>query len=137
MTEEPTPDDAEGAGPRTDDGRWPRRVYGVGHEPDPRFSLANERTFLAWIRTTLALLAAAAAMDALDLPLPDLLQRGLAVLLALVGLWTGIQSWLGWARTERAMRTGDPLPSHVAALPLVVTIVVVAGGLALASILRG
>jgi putative membrane protein len=28
-----------------------------GTEPDYRFTLANERTFLAWIRTALALLA--------------------------------------------------------------------------------
>ena len=45
--------------------RWPRSVYGTGSEPDPRFSLANERTFLAWVRTSLALLAVAAAVDAL------------------------------------------------------------------------
>lgn len=31
----------------------------VGEEPDPRFTLANERTFLAWTRTALALLASA------------------------------------------------------------------------------
>jgi putative membrane protein len=30
-------------------------VYGVGTEPDPRFSLANERTYLAWVRTERAL----------------------------------------------------------------------------------
>ncbi|MEO7753514.1 MAG: DUF202 domain-containing protein [Terracoccus sp.] len=137
MDDDVRPEQAGMGRPRAADDRWPRRVYGVGEEPDPRFSLANERTFLAWIRTTLALLAAAAAMDALDLPLPDLLQRGLAVLLALVALWTGVQAWLGWARTERAMRTGDPLPSHVATLPLVVTVVIVAAGLGLASILRG
>ena len=41
------------------DKRWPGSVYDHGEEPDPRFSLANERTFLAWVRTTLALLAAA------------------------------------------------------------------------------
>ena len=34
--------------------RFPKAVYGVGAEPDPRFTLANERTFLAWIRTALA-----------------------------------------------------------------------------------
>jgi hypothetical protein len=33
------------------DSRFPRRVYQLGSEPDPRFTLANERTFLAWIRT--------------------------------------------------------------------------------------
>ena len=49
--------------------RWPSSVYAHGSEPDPRFSLANERTFLAWIRTALALVAGAAAIDALPLPL--------------------------------------------------------------------
>ena len=44
--------------------RRPGWVYGRGHEPDVRFSLANERTFLAWIRTALALLAAGVALDA-------------------------------------------------------------------------
>ena len=34
-----------------------RRVFPAGREPDPRFTLANERTFLAWIRTALGLLA--------------------------------------------------------------------------------
>ena len=36
------------------DDRWPRSVYHRGTEPDPRFSLANERTFLAWVRTAVA-----------------------------------------------------------------------------------
>jgi putative membrane protein len=31
---------------REDDRRWPRSVYGVGVEPDPRFSFANERVLL-------------------------------------------------------------------------------------------
>ena len=34
--------------------RFPRHVFEAGAEPDPRFTLANERTFLAWIRTALA-----------------------------------------------------------------------------------
>ena len=38
--------------------RRPQWVYGEGEEPDPRFTLANERTFLAWVRTALAMLAA-------------------------------------------------------------------------------
>lgn len=44
--------------------RFPASVYRVGDEPDPRFSLANERTFLAWIRTSLGLTAGAVAMEA-------------------------------------------------------------------------
>jgi len=34
----------------------------VGEEPDPRFTLADERAFLAWMRTSLALLAAGRAI---------------------------------------------------------------------------
>ena len=45
--------------------RWPGWVYGVGDEPDPRFSLANERTFLAWVRTSLGLVAGAVVLDLL------------------------------------------------------------------------
>ena len=33
-----------------------------GHEPDYRFTLANERTFLAWIRTSLGLMAVGLAV---------------------------------------------------------------------------
>ena len=49
--------------------RFPRSVYARGSEPDPRFSLANERTFLAWVRTSLALLAAGVALEALQVPI--------------------------------------------------------------------
>ena len=49
--------------------RRPGWVYDEGAEPDARYSLANERTFLAWIRTALAVLAAGVALDALDLSL--------------------------------------------------------------------
>ena len=46
-------------------GRWPGSVYREGVEPDPRFTFANERTFLAWLRTSLALVVAGVAVDVL------------------------------------------------------------------------
>lgn len=36
---------------------WNPKWRREGRDPDYRFSLANERTFLAWIRTALALLS--------------------------------------------------------------------------------
>ena len=48
--------------------RQPRWVYDAGDEPDPRFTLANERTFLAWVRTSLAMLAGGVALHALSVP---------------------------------------------------------------------
>lgn len=92
--------------------RWPRSVYGEGTEPDPRFSLANERTFLAWIRTSLALLAVAAAVDALPLRIGPLAQELLSALLALTGLLAAVHAWRTWARTETAMRLGQELPGN-------------------------
>ena len=41
---------------------WQHRLLAGGDEPDPRFTLANERTFLAWVRTALALLAGMVAL---------------------------------------------------------------------------
>ena len=119
--------DAENADAgRAGSSRFPRSVYGVGTEPDPRFSLANERTFLAWIRTTLALLAGAAAVDALDLPMSDRAQQTIALALALAGLLSAVQSWRGWAATERAMRLDAPMPRNRATLLLGALLVVVA-----------
>ncbi|MFN2347360.1 MAG: YidH family protein [Dermatophilaceae bacterium] len=114
--------------------RFPGHVYGVGSEPDPRFSLANERTFLAWIRTTLALLAGAAAVDALDLPMSDRAQQTIALALALAGLLSAVQAWRGWAATERAMRLDAPMPRNRTLMPLVALLVIVAVAFIVASV---
>lgn len=100
--------------PTTADRRRPRRVYGVGTDPDARFSLANERTFLAWIRTSIALLAAGVALEALELPVHVVLRWCAAILLVLLGVLAAAWAWVAWARVERAIRTGDPLPPPVA-----------------------
>jgi putative membrane protein len=117
--------------------RWPGSVYEHGTEPDPRFSLANERTFLAWIRTGLALLAGAAALDALDLPLPDSLQAILAALLGLAAVLVVLAAFRGWARTERAMREEAPLPGNPAMLVALLAVVLVAVVIGVESLLRG
>ncbi len=116
--------------------RWPARVYAEGTEPDPRLSLANERTFLAWIRTTLALLVAAAALDVVRLPVPLGLQQAAAAGLALCGAVTAVQAWRGWARTESAMRRGNALPGSPMAIPLVVVLVMLAALLVAATLLQ-
>lgn len=107
--------------------RWPGSVYGVGEEPDPRFSLANERTFLAWIRTALALLAGAVAVHALTVQhLAPVTRSGLSLLLAVLSLAAAVQAWRGWSRGERAMRTGEPLPDNRFGVIVVAALVVAA-----------
>ncbi|MCI0688239.1 MAG: DUF202 domain-containing protein [Sporichthyaceae bacterium] len=79
-------------------------------EPDYRFTLANERTFLAWIRTSLALLAAGVAVAQL---LPDLGPRPYRLLLglALIGLalLAAGTSYVRWREADSAIRRGRPL----------------------------
>ena len=110
--------------------RIPPWVYDHGTEPDPRFSLANERTFLAWIRTALAVFAAGVALEALDLPIQAAWRSAAAVMFVVLGLLAAAQAWLGWARTERALRIGRTLPG-----PSLSTIVT--GGVIIAMILVG
>lgn len=85
----------------------------VGTDPDYRFSLANERTFLAWIRTSLALLAGGIAVVQLapDLgPRPVRLVIGV-VLIVISGVIAGAAHHR-WVEAERAMRTGSSLPPN-------------------------
>jgi inner membrane protein YidH len=81
----------------------------VGDEPDPRFSFANERTFLAWARTGLALIGGGlVAAQVLHFGLGG---AHLLVAIPAIGLGglIGIASYLRWEASERAMRLGRPL----------------------------
>lgn len=88
-------------------------MYRVGSEPDPRFTLANERTFLAWIRTALALMAAGVGVEALNAAAPTHhpLRTVLALLLLIAGVVCSVAAFGRWMRMERALRTGSPLPA--------------------------
>jgi inner membrane protein YidH len=87
------------------------RWHEQGEEPDYRFTLANERTFLAWLRTALALVAGAVALTQLVPPFPvPGLRTGLAALLALTGTLLAAFAYRRWAQVQRAMRNRRPLP---------------------------
>lgn len=83
----------------------------IGKEPDVRFSYANERTFLAWNRTSLALIATGLAVVSLlpkfNFPVG---RRIIGVPLIGLGAVLAIMSYRRWAANERAMRLGQPLP---------------------------
>ncbi|MFP5367928.1 MAG: YidH family protein [Actinomycetes bacterium] len=112
-------------------GKAAQRFLPGGIEPDPRFTLANERTFLAWIRTSLALLAGGVAVEAFTSSLfLEPLRTGLASLLLLLGMLLSAGSAVRWLRVERSMRNKAPLP-----LPLIAPLLAGAGALAAAVVL--
>lgn len=96
--------------------RRPRWVYEVGDDPDPRFSLANERTFLAWVRTALAIAAGAVAMHSFGVPETGWLRVAFLLLLIVLALTCTVLAWIRWAQVERAMRHRQPLPSAIGAI---------------------
>jgi len=119
------------------DGRRPRWVYGVGDDPDPRFSLSNERTALAWVRTALALIAGGVALTSLAslANLPRMLDV-IATFACLSGGLLAVRAAFGWARVERSLRVGKHLPAPHALGVLAVVVAVLAILLAAYSIAR-
>lgn len=114
--------------------RFPRSVYSRGSEPDARFSLANERTFLAWISVGLALISVGVGLQSLATNVQPALRLAAAVILVLAGTACPIQAWVGWARVETALRERRPLPSS-GMVPLLPAVLGIAGVLIVAGLL--
>ncbi len=84
-----------------------------GEEPDPRFTFANERTFLAWHRTALAFIGGGLAVTQL-LPPFDVTggRRILGLPLIVLGGLIAFTSYGRWEANQRALRLGQSLPTH-------------------------
>ncbi|MEC3973666.1 YidH family protein [Amycolatopsis sp. H20-H5] len=80
-----------------------------GAEPDYRFTLANERTVLAWLRTALGLLAGGVAVHQLA-PLSGNAGTVLAGLCVVLAATLAATAYPRWRRVQMAMRAGEPLP---------------------------
>lgn len=111
---------------------------GVGSTPDYRFSLANERTFLAWIRTGLALVGGGLAVAAFVPPLRwPYVRETVAIVLMAFGAIIALRAVDHWARSERAMRLGEPLPRSAFPALLSIAVAVGATGLVVVLVLNG
>jgi putative membrane protein len=84
-------------------------------EPDPRFTLANERTFLAWSRTALALVAAGLGIVQLLPPFKGVPvgRHVLGVPLIVLGAVLAVAAYWEMTRNESALRRGSPLPKSI------------------------
>src|SRR4051812_46616875 len=94
--------------------------------------MSNERTFLAWIRTSLGFLAAALAVRALQVQLHAHWRTAVTLVFVAVSLLAAVSAWLRWASTERALRERAPLPGSMlfGVLAAAVTVSIVAVALA-------
>ncbi|MDT0466294.1 YidH family protein [Streptomyces gibsoniae] len=106
----------------------PQEIRQEGRTPDYRFSLANERTFLAWLRTALALIGGGFAVDQFLPGLRWAWRAGLALGLLAAGVLCALRAINHWVRCERAMRRGEDLPASrfPALLSIAVAVVAVA-----------
>jgi putative membrane protein len=108
----------------------PREVRETGDTPDYRFSLANERTFLAWLRTALALVAGGLAVaQFINTPAAPHLGTIIAVVLLILGGVGALRAVDHWIRCEKAMRIGEDLPAS--RFPAILAIVVAIGAIGL------
>lgn len=97
--------------------------------PDYRFTLANERTYLAYVRTALALVAAGLAVaQFIRQPQIKTLSLGLSVVLTVLGLVVALLGFVRWRAAESAVHRDEPLPRL--RIPMLVTVGLVVAGLA-------
>jgi putative membrane protein len=106
-------------------------------EPDARFTFANERTFLAWHRTALALVVAGLAIAQFLPPFPGIPigRHLLAVPLILLGGVLSVASYLEWGRHQRALRRGEPMGTSMLPRILAIAITILAVAAAALSLL--
>ncbi len=111
------------------------KISRVGEAPDYRFSLANERTFLAWIRTALGFLAAGVGLDQLapDFATP-LVREAIALLLCVFAGGLAVWGYLRWLRNEKAMRLRMDLP-YTPALLVISGVMVLAAVIVIAMVM--
>ncbi|MGV0796304.1 DUF202 domain-containing protein [Mycolicibacterium elephantis] len=86
-------------------------MRGDEKEPDYRFTLANERTFLAWIRTALALIAGGIAVVQFvpSFGIPGV-RHGLSLALTAAGGLLAALAVRRWYQVQNAMRRDEDLP---------------------------
>lgn len=98
-----------------------------GEEPDYRYTLANERTLLAWVRTALGLLAGGVAVHQL-VPAFGVgwARTAIAVACVVLAVFVLARGLARWRAVDAAMRAGAPLPRNTSVTVLVTVTVLIA-----------
>jgi len=118
-----------------DDDLTGNRPAAGGIDVDPRVTFANERTFLAWIRTALALIAGGVAVGAAFSAHNQSVHAAVALAPIVLGAIIAAVGYRRWAHADAALRAGSPLPTDRTLLTLALTIGAVAVGAAIATLI--
>jgi putative membrane protein len=103
-------------------------------EVDPRVTFANERTFLAWVRTALALIAGGVAVGVAFETHNQGVHAAVALAPIVLGGAVGAIGYRRWAAADAALRSGSPLPTDRTLLGMALMIGIVAVGAAVATL---
>lgn len=111
--------------------RFDNWVRSQGTDPDPRFTLANERTFLTWITTSLGMLGVGLAVGTI-IPNESVFIDVLALLWIAMAAILALRAVIRWFRVERAMRLGRglPLSSSIPIIAIALALLGIASGVA-------
>jgi putative membrane protein len=112
--------------------RDPRTIQHVGSQPDYRFSLANERTFLAWIRTALAFSAAGLAVAQFLTEVSAGWRTAIAVALVVMGAACSLWGLVHMTSNELAIRLREELPAS--RMPMLLAVSAAVGALILIAV---
>jgi putative membrane protein len=102
-------------------------------EPDIRFTLANERTFLAWVRTAIGLVAAGVAV--FHLFEVTVATTTLSLVLLAAGALSGVAGYMHFRKADRAIRRGETLPTNTVTAVVMTGAVLIAVAAGVASVL--
>jgi len=112
---------------------WWTNLVQEGEAPDPRMTFANERTFLAWIRTAMALIAGGLGVEAFAHDLPGWARTAIAISLVGVGGLLGASAFRRWLQAELALRRREPFPPS--RTPQLVSVAIAAVAFAIALVI--
>ena len=108
----------------------------MSEEPDYRFTYANERTFLAWVRTAVALIGVGVAAVQFLPPLEVAGgRRAVGTAFIVLGAVICVVARRQWAANDRAMRAGAELPASRLVPVVTVGVVLLAVVVAVLSLL--
>lgn len=102
----------------------------VNDWPDAALLLANEQTFLSWVRTSATLMLAGVLLASFATEFDENLKQIVSVAFVAIGMFCGVFGWLAWRRNLSAIQRGRQAATARLLGLLALAILIVGAGLA-------